>query len=56
MTEGKIKIIIEIISIISRKIDAIEADTKILEDGCIDSLSVFHIIAELEAKFGFLLV
>lgn len=50
--EDKINIIIEIISSISSKNSTIKADTKILEDGLIDSLSVFHIIAELEAKFG----
>lgn len=50
--EDKINIIKEIISSISSKNSTIKADTKILEDGLIDSLSVFHIIAELEAKFG----
>jgi acyl carrier protein len=48
----KISVIIDIVSSISRISDEIQAETKIIEDGYIDSLNVFHIIAELETKFN----
>lgn len=52
MGADKISIILDIVSNISRLSDEIQVDTKIIEDGYIDSLNVFHIIAELEAKFS----
>ena len=53
MTDHRIAEIIEIVSAVSRvPPEKISPETRILDEGLIDSLNVFHIIAEIESRFG----
>lgn len=44
--------VLEVLKSISTAPGKIASGTKVIEDGYIDSMSVFHIIADIEVRFG----
>lgn len=52
MTEPTVEAVVEIVSALAQRPEPIQPDSKILDEGYIDSLNMFHILAEIESRFS----